>query len=157
MRSPNFLFSSFLISTMAQTEEITNLKSLLSSEEIIEQGTPEYEHGTSTWDFASNLHPKVLLRPNSIGKLSKVIEFLAKSDLDFAVRSLGFGNASARDVLVSLEEFNDFEWDEERKIVTLGVGQAWVDFYRKMEKTSPDYAGKYLSYITRWPLEETKI
>jgi FAD/FMN-containing dehydrogenase len=133
---------------MTQAEEFAKLKSLVSSEEIIEQGTPEYEDETLTWSSAKNQHPKLLIRPKSLEHLSKVIAFLNNSDLDFVVRSLGFGSASAKDVLVSLKAFDDFEWDEEKKVVTLGVGQTWVNFYRKMEKVTPDYAGKYLADIS---------
>lgn len=128
---------------MAQADELQKLKSLVSPDEIIEHGTPEFEDETSAWDAGRHQQPKLLLRPKSVEQLSKVIGFLGKSDLDFAVRSLGFGSANAKDVLVSLRAFNGFEWDEEKKVVTLGVGQTWVDFYRKMEKVAPDYAGTF--------------
>lgn len=133
---------------MAPEKDFAQLKSLVSADEIIEQGTPEYVDETTTWSTAKNQHPKLLIRPNSVDHLSKVVAFLNNSDLDFAVRSLGFGNASAKDVLVSLKAFDDFEWDEEKKVVTLGVGQTWVDYYRKMEKVTSDYAGTLLADIS---------
>jgi len=134
---------------MSQTDEINSLRSLVSPDEIIAQGTPQYDVESLTWNAEKIEKPRLLLRPNSVDHLSKIIAFLGKSSLDFAVRSLGFGSASAKDVLVSLQEFNDFEWDAEKKIATVGAGQSWVDVDRKMEKVTSNYAGMaYLSHIT---------
>jgi len=126
---------------MSQTDEIHSLRSLVLPDEIVAQGTPQYGEESLTWNAERIEKTHLLLRPKSVDHLSKIMAFLGKSNLDFAVRSLGFGNASAKDVLVSLKEFNDFEWDGEKKIATVGVGQSWVDVYRKMEKVASDYAG----------------
>ena len=37
--------------------------------------------------------------------------------------------------------FDDFEFDRENEIVTLGAGQTWEEYYKKMEAIAPDYAG----------------
>ena len=86
-----------------------------------------------------NLHPRLLIRPKDITSLSNVIAYLAETDLDFAVRSQGYGNASAKDVLISLTAFDEFSFDREKEFVTVGAGQSWDDYYRKMEAEAPDY------------------
>ena len=134
---------------MSQTDEINSLRSLVSPDEIIAQGTPQYDVESLTWNAEKIEKPRLLLRPNSLDHLSKIIAFLGKSNLDPAVRSLGFGNASAKDVLVSLQDFDDFEWDADKKIAIVGAGQSWIDVYQKVEKVTSDYAGMAsLSHIT---------
>ena len=76
--------------------------------------------------------------------LSKVVAFLGKTDLDFKVRSQGYGNGTAKDVVISLTAFDKFEWDEESKIVTLGAGAKWQTYYDNMVKVAPDYHSKWL-------------
>ena len=37
--------------------------------------------------------------------------------------------------------FDTFEFDRENEIVTLGAGQTWGEYHKKMEAATPDYAG----------------
>lgn len=88
--------------------------------------------------------PRLTIRPATIDSLSKVIAYISKTTLDFAVRSQGYGSASAKDVLISLTAFDEFAFDRENEIVTLGAGQPWGEYYRKMETVAPDYSGLLL-------------
>jgi hypothetical protein len=132
-------------------DRFAELKSLVSPSEIINNASPDYAKETSTWDSARNYKPQLLLRPTSIESLAKIVGYLYKTDLDFAVRSKGFGNGSAKDVLISLTAFDDFEYDAENKEVLLGVGQDWASYYRKMEEAAPDMTGAHpLGYACRF-------
>ncbi|KAH0834318.1 FAD binding domain-containing protein [Fonsecaea pedrosoi] len=121
------------------TEQLDHLRSLLSEPEVILPSSERYDSHTSTWAAQKNLHPRLVVRPGSTQSLSKVLQYLSTSDLDMAVRSSGYGSASARDVLISMEAFNEFSWDREKEILTLGAGQLWRDYYEKMDRVAPEY------------------
>ncbi|OAP57207.1 hypothetical protein AYL99_07945 [Fonsecaea erecta] len=121
-------------------EQLDHLRSLLSPAEIIEPSSAAlYESHTSTWAAQKNFHPRLVVRPRSTQSLSEVLRYLSTSDLDMAVRSSGYGSASARDVVVSMECFDEFDFDAEKQIVTLGAGQLWRDYYDKMDRVAPDH------------------
>ncbi|OQV05033.1 FAD binding domain-containing protein isoform 2 [Cladophialophora immunda] len=119
-------------------EQLDHLRSLLSESEVILPSSELYAAQTSTWAAQKNLHPRLVVRPSSTQSLSRVLRYLSTTDLDMAVRSSGYGSASARDVVISMESFDEFEYDGEKEIVTLGAGQLWRDYYDKMEKVAPD-------------------
>jgi len=50
---------------------------------------------------------------------------------------------SARDLLISLRNFDDFSFDKENEIMELGVGQDWATYYKKMEEVAPDYTDMF--------------
>lgn len=118
---------------------LSQLKALVSPDEIISPDSPSFKSNSEVWSHAHYLNPKLVLRPRSLDSLSKIIAFLGPTDLDFRVRSQGYGNASARDVLISLTAFDDFGWDEENKIVTLGPGMPWAKYYDEMPKVAPGW------------------
>jgi FAD/FMN-containing dehydrogenase len=100
-----------------------HLTSLLSPTEVISRTSPLYITESQPWAVQRDLKPTLLIRPQSLESLSKAIAYLSTTELDFKVRSQGFGNASAKDVLISLSAFDGFEFDRENEVVTLGAGQ----------------------------------
>ena len=120
------------------------LAQLLDSE-IIRPSSSLYAAETSTWAAQKNQHPQVVLRPSSTQSLAKILAHVSSTDLDISIRGSGNGSASAKDVLVSMAAFDEFDFDKESEILTLGAGQLWRDYYEKMEKVAPEYHGKILS------------
>ena len=129
-------------SSSSKDDLLSHLSSLVSPSEIIDPSSPEYTNNSQIWSHAHYQHPRLVLRPTSLDSLSQIIAFLGKTDLDFKVRSQGYGNATAKDVLISLTAFDQFAWDEENKIVTLGAGAPWSKYYEEISKAAPDYASK---------------
>ena len=125
----------------SHTDSLSHIKTLLSPSEIIDPTSPTHTFESTTWAVQKNLHPHLLIRPKDTTSLSVVIAYLATTDLDFAVRSQGYGNASAKDVLISLTAFDGFSFDRKDEVVTVGAGQSWDGYYRKMEEVAPDYTG----------------
>ena len=123
------------------SDSLDHLKALLKVEEIIEPSSSSYHSESITWAAQKNLHPRLVVRPTTLESLSKILASLSKTPLDFAVRSQGFGSSSAKDVLISMTAFNGFEFDRENEVVTIGAGQTWEEYYKKMEEMAPDYAG----------------
>ncbi|EXJ74750.1 uncharacterized protein A1O5_01445 [Cladophialophora psammophila CBS 110553] len=121
------------------TEQLEHLRSLLSKSEVILPSSELYESHTSTWAAQKNLYPRLVVRPSSTQSLSKVLRYLSNTDLDMAVRSSGYGSASARDVVINMESFDEFDYDKENEVLTLGAGQLWRDYYNKMEREAPDH------------------
>ena len=123
--------------------EIEHLKSLLEPSEIISPNASNY--AAESLPFATNKdrNPLLVIRPKSVESLSKAVAYLANSSLDFKVRSQGFGSASAKDVVISLTAFDQFEFDRENETLLLGAGQSWTDYYKKMEENAPEYSGKF--------------
>ena len=122
-------------------DSLAHIKSLLSSEEIIEPSSPSYSSESTTWAAQKNLHPRLVIRPATVESLSTALAYLSKSPLEFGVRSQGFGSSSAKDVLISMTAFDRFGFDRENEIVTVGAGQTWEDYYKKMEQVAPEYNG----------------
>ncbi|KAF1983616.1 FAD-binding domain-containing protein [Aulographum hederae CBS 113979] len=115
------------------------LKTLVTPSEIITPSSPTFPSETSVWAAQRDLKPALVIRPQTTKSLSRVIAHLTNSDLDFVVRSQGFGGASARDVVVSLTAFDAFEFVREEEVVYLGAGQSWGEYYRKMEEVAPEW------------------
>lgn len=125
-------------------KQIEHLKSLLSQDEIITSTSENFREESLPWGLQKDLKPTLVIRPATIGSLSKAIAHLSKTNLDFGVRSQGYGSASAKDVLISLTAFDQFELDKENNVLTLGAGQSWGEYYKKMEEAAPDLTGNAL-------------
>ena len=121
----------------------TEIASLLSHDEVVSPDSPLHEEESQTWSAAKDMKPTLVVRPRTIQSLGKVIAYLFEKDLDYAVRSQGYGSASAKDVLISLSAFDQFEFDKENATVTLGVGQPWRGYYERMEKVAPDWTSQF--------------
>jgi FAD/FMN-containing dehydrogenase len=130
-------------STPSKDALLKELKTLVSPDEILTSDSPVWKTNTETWSAAHYLNPKLVLRPTSVESLSRIVAFVGKTDLDFKVRSQGYGNASAKDVLISLTAFDQFEWDEKNKVVTLGPGMPWAKYYDEMPKVAPGWTSRY--------------
>ena len=124
-------------STSTKEDLLSQLCSLVSSSEVIHPSDPKYLENSQTWSDYHNQHPSLVLRPTSLESLSKILAFLNTTSLDFKVRSQGYGNGSAKDVLISLTAFDQFNWDPENKIVTLGPGARWSKYYHEMNQIAP--------------------
>lgn len=115
---------------------------LLSPSETILPSSPSYARESQVWSAQKNKHPKLVARPETKETLSKLLQTLNDSDLDFAVRGGGCGSASASDVLISISAFDGFEFDREKEIVTVGAGQVWREVDRKVEEAAEGYSGE---------------
>jgi len=121
---------------------ITGLESCLEPSELVQPGSQVYAEETKTWAAQGNLKPNVLVRPQSVQQLARVLAYLHDTELDFAIRSGGVGSSSAKDVLISLAAFNAFEYDPKAETITIGAGQTWGEVDQKLEKAAPGHAGK---------------
>jgi FAD/FMN-containing dehydrogenase len=131
------------MSSSIDEQTLSLLKSLLPSTSIITPSSPLYPELTSTWAVQKNLHPRLVLQPADVNTLSKIIAYLSSTSLDFAVRGSGYGSASSKDVLISMTGFDEFQWDPELQVVTLGAGLTWRQYYEKMEVATPEYQGTF--------------
>lgn len=116
-------------------EQINNI---LSEDEIITPDDPRYAEESSVWAAQKDLHPTLVVRPKDTSSLSKLLKYLNGTNLNIKIRSLGHSSASAKDVLISMTAFDDFAFDRKSMTVTIGAGQAWRDYYTKMEAAAPD-------------------
>lgn len=124
-----------------------NLKStilgVLKPSEIVDQSSPEYKLESQTWQAHRNLHPRIMARPNSVDSLARLVRLLIDSDLDFAVRCQGVGDASARDVLISLANFKELIFDKDNETIIVGAGCSWAEVETNMAAQAPGYQGQY--------------
>ncbi|KAL4898881.1 hypothetical protein BDW74DRAFT_164353 [Aspergillus multicolor] len=118
---------------------LATLRSLLQTDEIITPGSPDYQPSSQTWAANKHANPSLVIRPTSTEALSKALAYLYTTDLDFAIYGQGFSSASAKDVLVNTSKFNDFRFDAQAEVVTIGAGQTWSDVYRKLAEAAPEY------------------
>lgn len=120
--------------------ELQLVRDALAADEILAPGDPEYGRQSQTWAAQRDLHPRLVARPKAIDSLSKLLGTLNETSLKVSVRSQGFGNGTAEDVLISMTAFDSFEYDLENETVTIGAGQPWATVDEKMEKYCPGYA-----------------
>lgn len=125
---------------------IPDLEAFLSPSELIYPDFQLYKEETKTWAAQRNLSPKVLVRPQSVVQLARVLAYLNDTDLKFAIRSGGMGSSSAKDVLISMTAFDGFELDAGKETITIGAAQTWGEVDQKMEKYAPGYAGESTQY-----------
>ncbi|OAP61534.1 hypothetical protein AYL99_03737 [Fonsecaea erecta] len=119
---------------------ISELQALVEHDELALPGSQLYIDESKTWAAQRNLHPKVLIRPRSVERLSQVLAYLNNSERDFAVRSGGVGSSSTKDVLISLATFDGFQFDPSTETITIGAGQTWGEVDQKLEKEGGGYA-----------------
>ncbi|PYI21644.1 FAD-binding domain-containing protein [Aspergillus violaceofuscus CBS 115571] len=122
-----------------QADSFATLRSLLQADEIITSNSPDYEARAQTWAAQKHARPRLVLRLTSIESLSRVLAFLYRTRLDFAIYGQGFSSASAKDVVVNMSGFDDFHFDAQGEVVTVGAGQTWSDVYRKLADAAPEY------------------
>jgi FAD binding domain len=125
--------------TTISAEQINALKGILPPKAIINSSSSKYENESRCWALQKNLHPALVLRPESIEQLQATIEYLYNSDLDFAIRSGGVGGSSSKAIVTSLSAFDDFAYDDHTKTVIVGAGQTWGTVVAKLEEVAPDY------------------
>ncbi|KAJ5558518.1 hypothetical protein N7535_008733 [Penicillium sp. DV-2018c] len=119
---------------------LNQLCSLLEEDEVLTEESEEYKANSQPWAAQKDQKPPLVIRPTSVKSLSTVVARLYSSDIDFAIRGHGFSSASAKDVIVSMTAFDDFEFDTKEEWAVVGAGQTWSEVYDKMEKVAPDFA-----------------
>ncbi|RAK75311.1 FAD-binding oxidoreductase [Aspergillus fijiensis CBS 313.89] len=123
-----------------EADSFDTLRSLLQEDEIVTPDSPNYEARVQTWAAQKDARPRLALRPTSTESLSRALAYLYRSTLDFAISGQGYSSASARDVVVNTSGFDDFHFDAQGEVVTVGAGQTWADVYRKLAAAAPEYA-----------------
>lgn len=121
----------------AQTDPLTHLRTLVPDSAYILPSSSSYASESEVWSVHRQEHPRLVLRPTDVETLSAVVRYLSTTDLDYNVRSRGYGSASARDVLISMTAFDGFEYDGTKEVVTLGAGANWGSLYKRLEEVAP--------------------
>ena len=120
---------------------IAELQSIVSPSEIHLPGTPSHRAQSLPWSQHAEAHPKLVITPSTLPSLQNVLKLLySNHTLDFAVRNTGTGSASARDVILSMQGFKNFAFDEESETVTLGAGLDWGEVEVLMAAQAPGWA-----------------
>ncbi|EXJ64789.1 hypothetical protein A1O7_01127 [Cladophialophora yegresii CBS 114405] len=120
--------------------ELANLKALVSPDEILTRNSPGFEEESRTWAVQANRHPATVFIPKTVEKLSEVISYANTTSLDIGIRCTGIGNATAKDVLISLSTFKSFSFDPREETIVFGAGHCWGEIDQKVEEQAPGYA-----------------
>ncbi|KAH8923375.1 FAD-binding domain-containing protein [Atractiella rhizophila] len=119
---------------------ISEIKQHLQPSSILLPNTPSFASYTTQWSLHhSAVQPKLVLVPKEDIELAATVKLLYNSPFSFSVRSGGIAGSQNEDVVLSMEAFDGFKWNEKEKTVLLGAGQNWRTVYQKMEKFAPDY------------------
>lgn len=127
------------------------LHGLLPAHEIITQEShpARYNDLTTFWAAQVNLSPGAVLAPSQ-KTLAKVVEYLYHhTELDFGFRGQGYTSLPTKDVLISLESFDNFAYNCEKNTITVGAGQPWTNVYQQIEEHAPNYTGKLCEFVCR--------
>jgi hypothetical protein len=126
---------------MSPAATIDQLKALLPPSSVHEPGTPSHRAQSLPWSQHAEANPKLVVTPSDLTSLQNTLKLLCEdSAVDFAVRNTGTGCASARDVILSMQGFKDFAFDEEAEVVTLGAGLDWGEVEVLMAAQAPGWA-----------------
>jgi FAD/FMN-containing dehydrogenase len=121
--------------------QLSEIRKLLSKDEIIEPSSPLYAQETRVWASQKQQNPSVVIRPRSILSLQTTLQYLCNSTLDFSIRSGGLGSSSAKDAVVSMTAFSEVVFNPEEETVLVGAGQTWGEVDRKLAELAPGYVG----------------
>ncbi|KAL0262017.1 hypothetical protein SLS55_003452 [Diplodia seriata] len=110
---------------------------ILPPEEILEPSSELYAQESKTWAAQKQKNPAVVVRPGNAERLQKLVPYLYDSGLDFAIRCGGIGSSSAKDVVLSMKQFDSFKYNQEDQTVVVGAGQTWGDIEQKLEEVAP--------------------
>ncbi|KAJ8058511.1 hypothetical protein OCU04_012695 [Sclerotinia nivalis] len=128
---------------MVLTEQhLIRFHEILDEDEIITQTSDPTLYSTETqcWSAQHDCHPQLILRPKSITALQTLLPYLYDAPVEFAVRSGGIGNASARDVVLSMRAFDQVNFDPDTEILTVGAGMLWGEVEKELQKVAEGYA-----------------
>ena len=121
------------------SEQLDQLRSLLSRSEVIERDAPGYKEQSAPWSKRADQRPTLVVQPTSLDSMAKVVKFLYESELDFAIRNTGTGSVSAKDVILSTHGFKDFEFDKQAETLTIGSGFSWGEVDVLLEERAPGW------------------
>lgn len=119
---------------------------ILPPEEILEPSSELYTKESTTWAAQKQQHPALVVRPGSAERLQKLVPYLYESGLDFAIRCGGIGSSSAKDVVVSMKQFDSFKYNPDDHTIVVGAGQLWGDIEQKLEEVAPGRIGTSTCY-----------
>lgn len=136
-RHSNIFFTQHKHKMSATEFQLNHLEHLLHSpRSALKPGDPAYDDDTKTWGAQRALKPRLVLKPESMGEVQALTQYLAsQSDLDFVVRNGGVGSASSEDVQISLSNFKDIRFDEGEEAVYVGAGCLWEDLDSRFLKS----------------------
>jgi hypothetical protein len=106
--------------------QLSEIRKLLSEDEIIEPSSPLYSQETRVWASQKQQNPSIVIRPRSILSLQTTLQYLCNSTLDFSIRSGGLGSSSAKDAVISMTAFSEVVFNIEDETVLVGAGQTWA-------------------------------
>ncbi|KAH6839507.1 hypothetical protein B0I37DRAFT_408919 [Chaetomium sp. MPI-CAGE-AT-0009] len=100
---------------------------------------------TQHWFLSSNGDAACAVEVGSVEDVSLVLQIVAATRTPFAVYSGGHasnqGFSSTAGVHITLKRLNQVHLSEDRKIVTLGFGQGWIDVYDALEGSGVNVVG----------------
>ncbi|KIW30683.1 uncharacterized protein PV07_06403 [Cladophialophora immunda] len=124
---------------MAETQ-LASLLALLSPSDIVTPASSDYKEQSRTWAVQADKHPLAVITPKTVETLSRIVSHANTTDLDIGIRCTGIGNATSKDVLISLSAFKLFAFDQDEETITFGSGHCWGEIDQKMEESAPGYA-----------------
>ena len=135
--------------------EIESLAAELKARDVTEdKGTiiyptsSDYAKETRVWGAQRDLKPSMVLRPNTQEEAQLMTRLLFASQLDFVVRNGSVGSASSKDVVLSLANFQDVNFNESSETTTIGAGALWAHVDEYMANHAPGWAGRMPSPMT---------
>lgn len=115
----------------------------LGPNRVLTSGDSSYRLHSEPYAIQKQRNPHVVLVPNSVEALARIMRVLYNSDLEFAVRGHGFKSTSAKHVIISMRDFKEFAYDSTKKVATVGAGAIWSEVVENMERVDPGYSGKH--------------
>jgi hypothetical protein len=110
---------------------------LLSPEQVFDAMDPRYEEfRRSLWSGSQQaLKPAVVVQPRDAIQLAQVLNYCARTQTTFNVKSGGHGHSGINGgVQLDLARLNDVVVDPARSSVRVGAGNTWLAVYQKLEK-----------------------
>jgi len=118
------------------------LSKILTSEKVLLPESEEYKSSNSTYFTAwvNETKPSYIAAPTSVLEVSELLKALSplllKRELQIAIRGGGHtpsGSSNIENgVTLNVQGFKGISLNDDKSIVTLGVGETWNSVYREL-------------------------
>ena len=124
-------------------EHVQTLQDIVSSTNILQPGSPNYTKNSIPWSLTYETRTATIVIPESETQLARLVKYLYGTELDFAIRSTGCGNATAKDVIINMKAFSEIMYNHADQTIEVGAGTVWSDVDRELASQAPGRVGEY--------------
>lgn len=116
-------------------EDRAFFRSTLPASEIFDASSSDFQLHTMPWSLSYDKSPQLALAPSTVSTLQQIVKYLYEHEaIDFTARGRGVGSTSAHDVILSMRNFTNIEFNEGEKTADIGSGLNWGEVDARLDE-----------------------